>query len=248
MSFYTIYIFDVDGTLTPSRGIIDSDFESYFIDWAIPRNVHLVTGSDYAKTVEQVGTAVTTAVSAVHNCAGNSIWVRGNEMSSNEWIIPDVAKAWLRNKLAESKFTLRTGQHIEERCGLVNFSTLGRGASKIERQIYVKFDKLYKEREQLAKEFNEQFPYLEASVGGETGIDIYQKGRNKAQILSYLGEVEELIFFGDAMEEGGNDWSLAEAIRNRNNPKDKIYQVNSWRDTHMTMIIMYALNGRHDEF
>ena len=50
------------------------------------------------------------------------------------------------------------------------------------------------------------------------------------------------------MEEGGNDWSLAEAIRNRNNPKDKIYQVNSWRDTYMTMIIMYALNGRHDEF
>jgi len=236
MSFYTIYVFDVDGTLTPSRDIIDSDFESYFVNWAIPRNVHLITGSDYSKTLEQVGKDVVTAVSAVHNCAGNSIWVKGNEKSSNEWTIPGDAKAWLRNKLSESKFTLRTGQHIEERCGLVNFSTVGRGASRIERQIYVKFDKLYKEREQLVKEFNKQFPHLEAAVGGETGIDIYQKGRNKAQLLSYLGEVEELIFFGDAMEEGGNDWPLAEAIRNRKNPKDKIYHVNSWHDTYKYLI------------
>ena len=239
MSFYTIYVFDVDGTLTPSRDIIDSDFESYFVNWAIPRNVHLITGSDYAKTLEQVGKDVIISVSAVHNCAGNSIWSRGEERSRNEWTISSDAKAWLRNKLKESKFTLRTGTHIEERCGLVNFSTIGRGASKIERQIYVKFDKLYKEREQISKEFNAQFPELEAAIGGETGIDIYQKGRNKAQLLSYLGEVGELIFFGDAMEEGGNDWPLAEAIRNRNNPKDKIYHVNSWRDTYKYLMKEY---------
>tara|TARA_R110001599_G_scaffold61220_3_gene169970 strand:+ start:1018 stop:1761 length:744 start_codon:yes stop_codon:yes gene_type:complete len=235
MSFYTIYVFDVDGTLTPSRNTIDSDFESYFVTWAIPRNVHLITGSDYAKTLEQVGTDVMISVSAVHNCAGNSIWSRGEERNRNEWTISKDAKAWLNRKLKESKFTLRTGTHIEERCGLVNFSTIGRGASRVEREIYVKFDKHYNEREQIAKEFNAQFPELEAAIGGETGIDIYQKGRNKAQILSYLGEVEELIFFGDAMEEGGNDWPLAEAIRNRNKPKDKIYPVNSWQETYEIM-------------
>ena len=239
MSFYTIYIFDVDGTLTPSRDIIDSDFESYFVTWAIPRNVHLITGSDYAKTIEQVGTDVIISVSAVHNCAGNSIWSRGEERSRNEWTISKDAKAWLKRKLEESKFPVRTGNHIEERCGLVNFSTIGRGASRAERMIYVKFDNFFKERQQIAKEFNAQFPELEASVGGETGIDIYQKGRNKAQILSYLGEVEELIFFGDAIYEGGNDWPLAEAIRNRNNSKDKIYHVNSWRETYEIMIDRY---------
>ena len=232
MSFYTIYIFDVDGTLTPSRDIIDSDFESYFVTWAIPRNVHLITGSDYAKTIEQVGTDVIISVSAVHNCAGNSIWSRGEERSRNEWTISKDAKAWLKRKLEESKFPVRTGNHIEERCGLVNFSTIGRGASRVEREIYVKFDNFFNERQQIAKEFNAQFPELEASVGGETGIDIYQKGRNKAQILSYLGDVEELIFFGDAMEEGGNDWPLAEAIRNRKKPKDKIYHVESWKQTY----------------
>ena len=229
MSFYTIYVFDVDGTLTPSRNTIDSDFESYFVTWAIPRNVHLITGSDYAKTLEQVGTDVMISVSAVHNCAGNSIWSRGEERNRNEWTISKDAKAWLNRKLKESKFPVRTGTHIEERCGLVNFSTIGRGASRAEREIYVKFDTYFKEREQIAKEFNAQFPEL------ETGIDIYQKGRNKAQILSYLGEVEELIFFGDAMEEGGNDWPLAEAIRNRNKPKDKIYPVNSWQETYEIM-------------
>ena len=232
MSFYTIYVFDVDGTLTPSRDVIDSAFETYFVTWAIPRNVHLITGSDYAKTLEQVGTDVMVSVSAVHNCAGNSIWSRGEERSRNEWTISSDAKAWLNRKLEESKFPVRTGTHIEERCGLVNFSTIGRGASRAEREIYVKFDKYFKEREQIAKEFNTQFPELEATVGGETGIDIYQKGRNKAQILSYLGEVEEIIFFGDAMQKGGNDWPLAEAIRNRKKPKDKIYHVESWKQTY----------------
>ena len=38
------------------------------------------------------------------------------------------------------------------------------------------------------------------------------------------------------MEEGGNDWPLAEAIRNRKNPKDKIYHVNSWHDTYKYLI------------
>ena len=47
MPLYTIYVFDVDGTLTPSHDIIDSTFESFLLDWVMLRNVHLITGSDY---------------------------------------------------------------------------------------------------------------------------------------------------------------------------------------------------------
>ena len=49
------YIFDVDGTLTPSRGRIDKDFEKFFLDFTKKHNVYLVTGSDYEKTEEQLG-------------------------------------------------------------------------------------------------------------------------------------------------------------------------------------------------
>jgi len=232
MLFYTVYVFDVDGTLTPSRDIIDSNFESFLLDWVTLRNVHLITGSDYEKTLEQIGPELAERVTAVHNCAGNSRWSRGQEMYRSEWTIPAEARTWLEQKLEESKFALRTGNHIEERCGLVNFSTIGRGANRAERMIYVKFDNLHKERQQLTKEFNEEFPGLEASVGGETGIDIYEKGHNKAQLLSYLEEVEEIHFFGDAIYEGGNDWPLAKAITARNHSQDSIYRVDGWQATY----------------
>ena len=232
MPFYTVYVFDVDGTLTPSRDIIDSNFESFLLDWVTLRNVHLITGSDYEKTLEQIGPELAERVTAVHNCAGNSRWSRGQEIYRSEWTIPAEARTWLEGKLEESKFALRTGNHIEERCGLVNFSTIGRGANRAERMIYVKFDNLHKERQQLTKEFNEEFPGLEASVGGETGIDIYEKGHNKAQLLSYLEEVEEIHFFGDAIYEGGNDWPLAKAITARNHSQDSVYRVDGWQATY----------------
>ena len=232
MPFYTVYVFDVDGTLTPSRDIIDSNFESFLLDWVTLRNVHLITGSDYEKTLEQIGPELAERVTAVHNCAGNSRWSRGEEMYRSEWTIPAEVRGWLEQKLEESTFPVRTGNHIEERCGLVNFSTIGRGANRAERMIYVKFDNLHKERQQLTKEFNEEFPGLEASVGGETGIDIYEKGHNKAQLLSYLEEVEEIHFFGDAIYEGGNDWPLEKHITARNHSQDSVYRVDGWQATY----------------
>ena len=48
------FIFDVDGTLTPSRQQIDSDFAVYFSNFCTINDVYLVTGSDKEKTVEQV--------------------------------------------------------------------------------------------------------------------------------------------------------------------------------------------------
>jgi len=231
MSFYTIYIFDVDGTLTPSRELIDPEFEEFFLDWATLRNVYLITGSDHPKTLEQVGRPITEVVAAVYNCAGNSIWKKGKETYHSDWVIPQTVKRWLRKRLKESPFPLRTGQHIEERTGLVNFSIVGRGAVRSEKKLYIKYDEHSGERHQIAADFNEAFPSLEASVGGETGVDLYPRGRNKSQILAHLGEVGEIFFFGDAIHKKGNDWPLAEAIRNRNNAQDHVYAVRDWRET-----------------
>ena len=48
------YIFDIDGTLTPSRLPINKNFEIFFINWMKEKNVYLVTGSDKEKTIEQI--------------------------------------------------------------------------------------------------------------------------------------------------------------------------------------------------
>ena len=51
----TNYIFDIDGTLTPSRLPIDKEFKKWFINWCENKNIYFVTGSDKDKTIEQIG-------------------------------------------------------------------------------------------------------------------------------------------------------------------------------------------------
>ena len=56
------FIFDVDGTLTPSRQIIDEEFLSFFFRFTFNNEVYLVTGSDREKTIEQI------TLELYHNC------------------------------------------------------------------------------------------------------------------------------------------------------------------------------------
>ena len=42
----TNFLFDIDGTLTPSRSVIDKDFKIFFLKWMENKSVYLVTGSD----------------------------------------------------------------------------------------------------------------------------------------------------------------------------------------------------------
>ena len=49
-----IYIFDVDGTLTPSRQSMTMKIYSFFKQWSLHNKFYLVTGSDVDKTKEQI--------------------------------------------------------------------------------------------------------------------------------------------------------------------------------------------------
>ena len=130
--------------------------------------------------------------------------------------------------MEESSFDLRTGNHIEDRPSLVNFSVVGRNATPNERKLYVEYDKKTNERQLIADLFNKEFINLEAKVGGETGIDIGPKGSNKSQILKWIKD-DEIHFFGDAMHPGGNDEPLKIALDDY--PKSKCYHVDNWQET-----------------
>ena len=49
-----IFIFDVDGTLTPSRRKMTKEFKEFFEQWALKNHFYLVTGSDLPKLQEQM--------------------------------------------------------------------------------------------------------------------------------------------------------------------------------------------------
>ena len=45
------FIFDVDGTLTPSRGVMDLNFKEWFLRFINQHSVTLISGSDRDKTI-----------------------------------------------------------------------------------------------------------------------------------------------------------------------------------------------------
>ena len=223
------FIFDVDGTLTPSRQKMDEEFSKFFFDFCTLNHVYLVTGSDKPKTVEQIGNVIYGMAKRVYNCSGSEVWEGSRQIKADEWKIPMHVKSWLEDKLEESSFPLRTGLHIEERSGMVNFSIVGRNATLKERALYIEYDEQIDERQTIAMLFENRFPNMQATVGGETGIDIAPKGADKSQILKEFDGEDNLHFFGDAIFPGGNDWSIANAIVDQN--RGTFYKVTDWKET-----------------
>lgn len=211
------YIFDVDGTLTPSRQQIDSDFEKYMLDFSDKEEVYLVTGSNREKTIEQIGNDLFQKAKRVYNCSGSDVYEGDINVYRDEWEIPSDVEEFLMDELHHSKFPVRTGTHIERRPGGINFSILGRGQGVVleERDEYVKWDRKHDERKNIARKIKKRFPNLEVQVGGQTGLDISPLGRNKGQIVRDFGKDDFLYFYGDMMAEGQNDFPLADIIRTK---------------------------------
>ena len=223
------FIFDVDGTLTPSRGKMDYEFRAFFNTFCLVNDVYLVTGSDKPKTVEQITEPTYNLAKRVYNCSGCDVWEGEFNVRSKEWSLPEVARNWLRKEIQLSEFCLRTGNHIEERAGMVNFSTVGRNATLGERKLYVDFDTKTNERNRIAREFNLQFPAMEAKPGGETGIDISPIGWDKSQILVDFDPKDEIYFFGDRMDKDGNDYPLKREIIDKD--LGICYNINNYNET-----------------
>ena len=234
------FIFDVDGTLTPSRGIIDLEFKAFFNSFCLMNDVYLVTGSDKPKTIEQISKHTYNLCKQVYQCNGNDIWEGDNNIRTNEWTLPDLARTFLISCEYESQFNIRTGNHIEERPGMVNFSIVGRNASLYERNQYVAYDTKENERNTIANAFNTMFPDLSAKVGGETGIDISPRGADKSQILRDFKEDDKIHFYGDAMFDGGNDKPLADALQQYQ--LGFSHQVRDWEHT-WEKLREYTTNG-----
>jgi len=223
------YIFDVDGTLTPSRREINTDFAVFFSTFCAEQDVYLITGSDREKTIEQIGEEIYSLAQRVYNCSGADVWEGSKHLHTSEWKLPNEAERWLISECRISEFPLRTGLHIEERPGMVNFSVVGRNATLGERKMYVEFDRAENERNRIAKEFQMLFPTIQAVVGGETGIDIFPRGNDKGQITKDFKATDVLHFYGDRMDEAGNDYPLSKKILD--NDLGFCYSVSNYKDT-----------------
>lgn len=225
-----IFLFDIDGTLTPPRQKIDRLFEHWFATWAVKtlrdEMIVLVTGSDFPKVTEQLGKLSRLITFA---CSGNEIWVNQERKWAHEWQVPQEVIDWLTDNIDTTQITY--GNHIEQRTGCVNFSPIGRNAPQSARDDYEAFDRINHQRQEIVDRFQERFPDLQALLGGQISIDITEKGHDKAQVVELMKALSHhhITFFGNNIVEGGNDWSLVKALGRRGDAT--IVPVKSYVDT-----------------
>lgn len=224
----TNFLFDIDGTLTSPRHSMNKKFKRFFGTWAVFRQswhedkVFFVTGSDKEKTIQQVGLALWRCVDGSYQCCGNQLYERGRLKKESKWLMPVHLRLDLTILLEKSPWCGYSKKNIEERVGMANFSTIGRGATKRQRKRYYKWDQKMGEREKIVSCLSLRYPKLEFSIGGEISIDIYPKGKNKSQAL--LDMTGKTIFFGDRCDPNGNDFPIS-------SKSDVCYHVSGWKET-----------------
>ena len=234
-----IYIFDVDGTLTPSRLRMTKEFAKFFDKWSSKNKYYLVTGSDLDKTKEQVPIAYIDRADAIFTCCGNEMWLGDKQVLTKEFKPPEKLIKYLETELKFSPYKKQYGNHIEDRGSLLNFSVVGRDCSQEQREDYFKYDTKKGERKDIADYIMKKWPDLDAVIGGQISIDIYPKGNDKSQVLERVFDFHEFpdedeltneyIFIGDGIENGGNDYPLAHMMDNMKNCD--WYDTKDWKQT-----------------
>ena len=129
------------------------------------------------------------------------------------------------------------GDIIEDRGSQITFSALGQNAPIALKEDW---DRDGSKKELLRRNLSILLPNLEVRKGGSTSIDITAQGMDKAfgveKLREYSSkEIGELLFIGDRLEFGGNDYPvLKTGIQTK--------KVSSWEDT--LEIINDLLKGR----
>ena len=125
------------------------------------------------------------------------------------------------------------GEIIEDRLSQVTYSALGQQATAADKYAWAEAN--IEKRRQLNEAVKALLPEFEVRTAGTTSLDITKPGVDKAYGMQKLLEAtgctkEEVLFFGDKLEEGGNDFPV------KHMGVDCI-AVNRWEDT------AYALEG-----
>lgn len=232
-----IFMFDIDGTLTPPRQPMTEEMVEMFTGFCQRNRVILVTGSDMSKVVEQVPEEIRNLVEGIYTCSGNAYTVGDEIIYENEFKPEERLIELLNDWKTYSHYPVKTGRHIEYRNGMLNYSTVGRNCTQEQREDYEAWDTENGERKILRERILHMFPSLDCAIGGQISIDIYPQGLDKSQSYHKVkGENPDhaIIFCGDRLMPGGNDYPFFKAMGENQmkcRPLDIAVPVSSWEDT-----------------
>ena len=105
------------------------------------------------------------------------------------------------------------GEIIEDRGSQITYSALGQQAPLDEKK---KWDPDFTKRKKIKSILNPLIPGFSVRMGGATSIDVTKPGIDKAYGIGKLRDIlgiaiNEMIFVGDALFPGGNDYPAEKA-------------------------------------
>lgn len=213
-------LFDMDGTLTKSRNPIEPAFNDFLMKTVKSLSkLGIVGGSDFKKIAEQMrGDDVLERFDYVFPENGLVYYKNGKEMGRE-----NIASYFGEDKLqrfinfclrymSDVTLPVKRGTFVEFRAGMLNISPIGRSCSQKERDEFEQYDKEHKIREKMIDALRNEFGNfgLTYSIGGQISFDVFPDGWDKTYCLRHL-EMEgfdEIHFFGDKTEKGGNDYEI----------------------------------------
>lgn len=218
MTMRTIALFDVDGTLTIPRNKVSQEMLSFLHRLHEVVDIGIVGGSDLKKIQEQLGDDLLDykfidyvfSENGLVSYHGHDLIHRG---SFCEFLGEIKLKSFLNfclRYLSEIDIPIKRGTFIELRQSMINISPIGRNCSQQERDQFEQYDNVHHIRQNMIKALQQQFPdyHLKYSIGGQISFDVLGEGFDKTFCLRFLKEYEQIHFFGDKTQEGGNDYEI----------------------------------------
>lgn len=236
----TLILFDVDGTLTPSRLQIEQPMRDTLNQLkAKGITLGIVGGSDLPKQEEQLGGKefIFSTFDYVFSENGLDAYYKGENFHKQKMIDfmgEEKFQEFINDcLLIQSQITIpkKRGTFIETRNGMVNVCPVGRSCSQVEREEFYEYDKVNKVREMICERLGEKWgDMLKCSIGGQISVDVFPHGWDKRYCLKFVErKYDNIYFFGDKTDLGGNDYEIYNDVRvNGNkvlNPEDTIRQL-----------------------
>lgn len=216
-----LVIFDLDGTLTQSKSNVDPDMAGLIVKLLVKKKVAVISGGGFPQFQTQFLAALPGSednysnlyilpTSGTRMYAWRNGWVEQYAENLNHQEKEDILTALnmaLRSVNYEKPEKIY-GQIIEDRGSQITFSALGQSAPV---ELKMQWDPTRTKREAMALFLQKKIPNFESRIGGATSVDITRLGVNKGygirKLELYLKiSSEDIVFVGDALFYGGNDY------------------------------------------
>jgi phosphomannomutase len=242
-----LVVFDLDGTLAPSKSPIDAEMGTLLQRLLAIVRVAIISGGDFAQFQTQVLDRIP-AGSAFGNLAllpttgtkfytYNGAWQKIYSDDLTDAEKSDVEQS-IDKAVDESGFQPKEswGPRIEDRGTQITYSALGQQAPLDAKE---QWDPDFRKRQKIKALLDPMLPNFSVRLGGTTSIDVTRAGVDKGYGIRKLRDVlgipiERMLFVGDAIFPGGNDYAAMQAgapsikVRDPEDTKRVIETIVAW--------------------